>query len=49
MDGGDWGSDDEEEEEDDSVEDEFVGDDEAFIKSLGLGGNKEGLIGDFTV
>lgn len=42
---GDWGSEDEEEDE----ADELVGDDEAFIRSLGLGGNKEGLIGDFTL
>jgi hypothetical protein len=42
---GDWGSEEEEEDE----EDELVGDDETFIRSLGLGGNKEGLIGDFTL
>jgi hypothetical protein len=43
--------DDDEEEEDGDVEDVDVGlvDDEAFIKSLGLGGSKEGLIGDFSL
>lgn len=45
--GGSWGSDDEEDE--DEEDDERIGDDEAFIRSLGLGGNKEGLIGDFSL
>ena len=48
--GGSWGSDDEEDEdEEDEEDDERIGDDEAFIRSLGLGGNKEGLIGDFSL
>jgi hypothetical protein len=47
---GSWGSDDEEDEdEEDEDVDEAIGDDEAFIRSLGLGGNKEGLIGDFSL
>ena len=52
---GGWGEEDEEDVDDDGNEDEdedaeeFVSDDEAFIKSLGLGGNKEGLLGDFSL
>ena len=48
-----WSSEDEEDVDEDGNgdedEDEFVSDDEAFIRSLGLGGNTEGLLGDFSL
>ena len=44
---GGWGE--EEEEEEEVMEEINVSDDEVFIKSLGLGSNKEGLIGDFSL
>ena len=47
---GGWGKEVEEEEEEEEEEATAVmSDDEAFIRSLGLGSNKEGLIGDFSL
>ena len=39
----------EEEEEEEEEATAVMSDDEAFIRSLGLGSNKEGLIGDFSL
>jgi len=44
-----WGSGEDEEEEEEEEEEGVMSDDEAFIKSLGLGVVKEGLIGDFNL